>query len=182
MNIKNYPDIMLDLETLATTPNAKILSISAVAFDPHELSDDLTQNPKLDLLLDLDEQENRYEDPDTVEWWAKQSHEVQNKIFSDTGRVKVDDAISQLSKFVWNKDRLWAQGIAFDFPILENLFRERKNSIPWQYYKVTDSRTIRALVDCPVYKTSHDSLDDCYNQIKSVQYVLHELGITKFVR
>jgi len=181
-NMKNYTNIMLDLETCGTIPNAKVLSISAVAFDPFDYTADLSDNPTLDLLLSLDDQENRYEDPATLEWWAKQDPSVIEKIFSDTGRVSVEHALAQLTKFVWNKDRLWAQGIAVDFPMLDNLYREHSKNIPWQYWRVTDSRTLRALTTTQEYPASHDSLDDCRQQIRAVTEALHKLGVEEFSR
>lgn len=180
--MKNYSNIMLDLETLATTPNAKVLSISAVAFDPFDLYQDLSANPTLDLLLNLDEQENRDADPSTVEWWSKQDIAVVEKIFGETGRISVDDALARLAKFVWNKDRVWAQGITFDFPILESLYREHNKGIPWKYFKVTDSRTLLSLVEVEQKVVNHDSLADCYRQISGVTQALSKLGIEKFTR
>ena len=54
--------IMLDIESLSLQPNAQILSISAIKFNPFEITKDFSSNPKLDILLDLDEQANRHQD------------------------------------------------------------------------------------------------------------------------
>ena len=172
---------MIDLETLATSPDAKILSISAVLFDPFDPEPDPAEYPALDLLIDLEGQDNRREDPDTLAWWAKQDSKVIDHIFSEDGRVPLNDALVQLSKFVWNKSRLWSQG-SFDFEILTHALHERRMSIPWPYYVIRDSRTLCDLVDVPIGPTSHDSLQDCLDQILKVQATLATLGVTKFVR
>ena len=58
---------MVDLETLATTPDAAILTIGACKFDPrgNNITDQYYER------IDLDSQ-NRRIDENTIEWWSKQ--------------------------------------------------------------------------------------------------------------
>ena len=175
-------NIMLDLESANTTSDAVILSISAIAFDPFEITEDFTNNPKLDILVDLESQENRSISDDTIQWWAKQSKETKEKIFNDNGRVPLKDALLQLTKFAWLKEKIWVQGVGLDSPVLDHAFHQCGIPVPWIHWQDRDSRTLRDFVEEDKVITSHDSLDDCIQQIKKVQLALHKLGISKFCR
>src|SRR5579859_7291326 len=109
---------MIDLETLNTTPDAVVLSIAATEFYPFE--DLHTENPRtvetFSLLINIDNQDNRTISEDTVAWWARQDQEVQDRMFSPDNRVDFAVALDQLTKFVWQKDRIWSQG-SFDINI-----------------------------------------------------------------
>ncbi|VVC05798.1 3' exoribonuclease, RNase T-like [uncultured archaeon] len=102
----SYSDVMLDIETLALKPNATVLSIAAVGFSPFENTVDFSNNPKLDLLLDVDAQKNRIDDDDTISWWSKQDPKIIEKIFSLEGRISPQEALKQLTKFCWIKQRI----------------------------------------------------------------------------
>jgi len=178
----NFSDICVDIETCSTYPNATILSISAVSFDPLKITEDFTDNPKLDLLLNIEEQSNRHIDENTIAWWSQQDPKVQAKMFGEENRVSVKDALQQFSKMCWNKQRIWAQGITFDITILENILRENNMPIPFQYFKTRDSRTLMDLVEVIQDPVTHDSLEDVIRQIKGTQQALSKLNVKKFMR
>jgi hypothetical protein len=179
---KSMTDITLDIETLSVRPNAQVLSISAVGFNPFEITTDFTDNPKLDILVSLDGQEHRDVQDDTVWWWSMRSPEVQAKIFNEVGRLAVPEALDQLIKFCWQKNRIWCQGPTLDITVLTHLFEEHGKGVPWGYGAVRDSRTLLDLVYIEAPEATHDSLEDCIRQTKMVQEALSKLGITKFVR
>ena len=66
--------LMIDLETLATTPEATVLTIGACKFDPHGNTIDET----LYMRVDIDSQD-RDIDPNTLEWWSKQDKQIQRE-------------------------------------------------------------------------------------------------------
>jgi 3' exoribonuclease, RNase T-like len=178
---------MVDLETLATQPDAVILSIAAVKFDPWDdyaaRGVGVSELPQLNLLLDIDTQTDRVVDPGTVDWWSKQDPVVQDSIFGDHPRVSLTDALDQLHRFLWNSsNRIWAQGTHFDIAILEHAFRSQKRAYPWQYWQARDSRTLLDLVSVPLPAATHDAVSDCYRQIVGVQKALAALSVTGFVR
>ncbi len=179
---------MIDLETLDTSVNATIVSMAAVCFDPfqdYENSSvklyDLTQ---LHLLIDIESQPTRTINPDTIKWWSQQDQAVQDSIFGEgLVRVSLQEALSQLHKFIWNKaDRIWAQGTTFDISMLEHAYAQYNMPRPWPYWQVRDSRTIIDLVSVKQPKVTHDAMDDCFRQLIAVQKVLRTLGVQKFVR
>ena len=70
--------VMLDLETLATSHNPVVLTLGATKFNPFTLQEPFED---LYLKLDVDDQMARGRDvsEDTLEWWGKQSAEIQNE-------------------------------------------------------------------------------------------------------
>ena len=171
---------MLDIETLGLRPNSQILSIAAIKFNPFEITTDFSANPKLDILLNLDEQPNRHQDEDTIFWWSKQDPIVQAKIFNEEGRLSVNEALDQIMKFCWQAPTIWAQGPQFDICVLNHLYAEHGRGIPWKYNNIRDSRTVLSLVDIEKPIVTHDSIDDVIRQTKLIQEALKKLGITKF--
>jgi exodeoxyribonuclease VIII len=178
-------DIMIDLETLATSPDAAILTIGAVKFDP--FGDDVNdpKYTKFYTRVDLDscDKIGLVTNDDTIAWWANQSKEAQDEAFGETDRVDIVDAMHQLYKFCWGAKRVWSHGATFDIVICEHIFRKIGKAIPWSFWEVRDTRT---LFDIginpnrpPVLK--HHALEDAWNQAVGVQNVFKTLqGTTKF--
>jgi hypothetical protein len=176
----NNSAIMLDIESLSLQPNAQILSIAAIKFDPFEITVDFSNNPKLDILLDLEEQVNRHQDENTILWWSKQDKKVQAKIFNEEDRLSINETLNQLTKFCWQMSTIWCQGPTFDITVLNNLYAEYGRGIPWKYNAIRDSRTVLSLVDIENPIVTHDSIEDVIRQAKLVQLAIQKLGIIKF--
>ena len=172
-------NVMIDLETLATSPNAAILTIGAVKFDP--FGDDVNEPDceKLYLKVDLDscDKLELTVSQDTLAWWAQQSKEAQDEAFSTDGRIDISDAINQLYKFCWGAKRVWSHGAGFDVIILEHVFRKVGKAVPWRFWEVRDTRTLFDLgIDPnrpPVLK--HHALEDAWNQAVGVQNIFRTL-------
>lgn len=171
---------MLDIETLATTPDACILSVAAVKFNEFICDDKYLE--ELNLAIDIDEQIKlgRRVDQEAINWWATQPAEIKAFAFMENGRTSISDFIKQLNKFIVATDRIWAQGPVFDIAILENLYRQVVMPIPWQYYNIRDSRTlIKALGSDVLHKrkNAHDALEDCKYQAGYIKKIVahHQL-------
>jgi hypothetical protein len=164
-------DIMLDLETLATSPDSVILTFGAVKFNPFEPEQEFDTG--LYYRVNVDEQINlgRKVDPGTVEWWGRQSELVREEALSEHDRIGLEEFTQELNKFVVNADRIWAQGPVFDIVILENLYRQLGKPAPWPYYSIRDSRTLlKALGDTREQSSMlHNALADCASQAKAIQ-------------
>jgi len=168
-------DLMIDIETLATTPDAVILTIGAVEFNP--FSDDIgdTLYSRLDV-----EQGNRVIEDNTIEWWGKQDKHLQEEAFSDGDRIQLEDSLKKLTKMVVKNNRVWANGISFDIPILENAYRSYGMHPPWNFWDVLDTRTIYKInPNKSKLGNSHNALEDCVNQIVLLQESLKSLNVTK---
>ena len=164
-------DVMLDLETLATSPDSVILTFGAIKFNPFNTETEMTDG--LYFRIDVDEQIGlgRHIDQGTVEWWGKQSDQVREEALGEHDRISLEQFTKELNKFVVGVDRIWAQGPVFDIVILENLYRQLNKPAPWPYYVIRDSRTLlKALGDT---RTSgdmlHNALADCVSQAEAIQ-------------
>lgn len=170
---------MIDLETLATSSNAAILTIGAVKFDP--FGKDI-EEPEMDsfyVKVDLDSCHEFGLDvsDDTVAWWASQSKEAQEEAFGTEGRVHVREAFDQLYKFCWGSKRVWSNGAGFDIVICENIFKKLQKSIPWSFWQVRDVRTAFDLGIDPKRPPvlAHHALQDAWNQAVGIQNVYNTL-------
>ncbi|EER1009281.1 exonuclease, partial [Escherichia coli] len=77
--------LMIDLETMGKNPDAPIISIGAIFFDPQ--TGDM--GPEFSKTIDL-ETAGGVIDRDTIKWWLKQSREAQSAIMTD--EIPLDDA------------------------------------------------------------------------------------------
>jgi hypothetical protein len=165
---------MLDIETLATTPDAVVLSFAAVKFNEYNSQE--TFIDELNLALDVDEQLNlgRSVNQETLNWWATQPKEIQEAAFGEQ-RVSLREFTKLLNKFLVGSDRIWAQGPVFDIAIMENLYRQLALPIPWQYYNIRDSRTIIKALGSDIRHSrtnAHDALADCKFQAGYIKKIV----------
>lgn len=162
---------MLDIETLATSPDAVVLTFGAIKFDPFNPS--IQMSDGIYFRIDVDEQINlgRRVDEGTVAWWGTQSAEVREEALGETDRVSLEDFAKALNKFVVGVTRIWAQGPVFDIVILENLYRQIGKPAPWQYYSIRDSRTLLKALgdDRKGGALLHNALADAVSQAEAVQ-------------
>ena len=96
---------MCDLETLAVTPQATVLTLGAVHFNPYGNG----YGDKLYLRIDIDEQDTlgREVDPKTIEWWSKQDPVIMEEAFNPDNRVSLSDAMDQFHKFAWGLSEIF---------------------------------------------------------------------------
>ena len=172
-------DIMIDLETLATSTDAAILTIGAVKFDPFGKDLDDPQMDSFYVKVDLDscDEIGLVTNDDTIAWWAQQSQEAQDEAFGTTGRIHIKDAMEQLYKFCWGAKRVWSNGAAFDIPICETAFNRVHKLVPWSFWQVRDVRTAFDLGINPQRPPvlAHHALQDAWNQAVGIQNVYNTL-------
>ena len=170
---------MIDLETLSTNPNATILTVGGVKFDP---TTQMQPYNEMYFRVNVDEQTamGRNVMEETMDWWATQPEEVSDEALGDKDRIVLNDMIKQINKFSVGVDVFWCQGPLFDYAILQNVYKQLGNPVPWQYWQIRDSRTLFSLVprDYAEKRTGlHNALQDCIFQAKKVQRVYKQLGI-----
>ncbi|EEU2711200.1 TPA: exonuclease [Escherichia coli] len=85
--------LMIDLETMGKNPDAPIISIGAIFFDPQ--TGDM--GPEFSKTIDLDTAGGVI-DRDTIKRWLKQSREAQSALLTD--EIPLDDALLQLREFI----------------------------------------------------------------------------------
>lgn len=162
---------MIDLEGLGTGPETAILTIAAQGFDP--LGDGYYPDRFFYARVTLESQPLRRIEDGTIEWWATQPAIVRDEAFAENDRIDLDQALDGLGKLIWHSNRVWAQGPTYDMTILEHAYKSYNKPLPWQYFKVRDSRTVLSLwpqVEAP--PASHHALEDCRRQISMLQDTL----------
>jgi hypothetical protein len=170
-------DIMIDIETCGTGPEACILTIAAQCFNPLERHD-FDSYRHYYARIDPGSQPNRRIEQGTIEWWATQPKAAQEEAFGMEGRIPLEQALEELHRLTWHCKRTWANGPTFDMNILEHAYKSYNIVLPWQYYNVRDARTVYSL--CPTldkYPASHHALEDCRRQIDLLWDSLESLGI-----
>ena len=168
-------DIMIDLETLATSTDAAILTIGAVKFDPFgkDIQEPAMESFYVKVDLDSCHEIGLVTNDDTIAWWSQQSKEAQDEAFGEEGRIHIKSAMEQLYKFCWGAKRVWSNGAAFDVPICETAFKRVGKAIPWSFWQVRDVRTAFDLGIDPKRPpvTAHHALQDAWNQAVGIQNV-----------
>ena len=167
---------MVDLETLATTPNAAILSLGAVTFDPNSdhIYDTLYYRVELESFDGLDS----YIDDGTIEWWSKQDPAAQEEAFDPNDRVDIRTVMDEFYKFCMGSSKFWSHGSTFDIIILEHYYRQIGKPYPWKFWEVRDTRTLFDLGMDPEMPQAnkHHALEDALRQAIGVQNMFRKLG------
>jgi hypothetical protein len=172
--IKMANDIMIDIESLDTSPNCVILTIGAVRFDPKGMG----VVEKLELRPMIEEQTekfNRVINEDTLRWWSTQSEDALDEAMGDRDRVSFTECMEALYKFCWNRRAVWSNGASFDIVAMESAWRNLGMRIPWPYYTVRDTRTLYEIAGVSLKdkkygsKTTHKAVEDAEHQAIVVQ-------------
>ena len=172
----------IDLETIDTRPQATVLSLGAVKFNPFNDSEPYDE---LYFKICIDDQDRlgRTTSDSTIEWWSKQDPKIMEEAFDQEGAITVEEALSKINKFVVGVDVLWGQGYGFDYTIIEDMYRSLSKPIPYNFWQVRDSRTLFSVCkEDPRKKIQndlHNALADAYYQSKAIQMAYKELGATR---
>ncbi|WP_159867326.1 MULTISPECIES: exonuclease [unclassified Raoultella] len=184
----DYVHVMVDLETMGKKPNAPIVSIGAVLFDPATgiLGETFYKVVSLESAVSWGAEI----DSSTVIWWLKQSSEARSAIVNDDA-IKLDDALLMFTDFVeenvtggHKKAQVWGNGATFDNTILRSSFDLACLDCPWDYWNDRDVRTMvelgRAIgIDpktaIPFEGDRHNALADAQHQARYVSAIWQRL-------
>lgn len=168
-------DIMLDLETLGTEPNAVIMSIGMVAFDAANNKLGPEFYTPVSVLSSIAEG-FRYSDS-TLNWWERQTPAAR-AVLADalttaiTPRAASNGVREYLQQFSPDV-RVWGNGAAFDNELLRGYLRKYYPVPMWKFWNDRCYRTLNALMAARVEKTDplaarvgtyHNALDDAKTQ------------------
>ncbi len=174
--------LMIVLKTMGTSPDAPIISIGAIFYDPQ--TGDM--GPEFSKTIDL-ETAGGVIDRGAIKYWWKQSREAQSAIMTD--EIPLDDALLQLREFIDENSgeffvQVWGNGANFDNTILRRSYERQGIPCPWRYYNDRDVRTIVELgkaIDfdprtaIPFEGERHNALDDARYQAKYVSVIWQKL-------
>jgi hypothetical protein len=164
------PNIMLDIETLGTTPGSALRSIGAVSFA-------LTGEINAQFYVNIDRQScldaGLTVDPATEKWWSEQSKEARDAFLVDPQPLK--HALREFDKWFRYQGAsiVWAQGANFDPVLLEAAYARFDAKVPWRFYNVRDTRTVYDVFnfdtrDLQRKRIHHNALDDTIHQVALV--------------
>lgn len=176
-------DVMIDLETLGTTPDSAIIAIGAVAFDRvrgtilKEFYRRISWKSAM---------KRRRVCADTVRWWIGQNEQARKEICRQDNVSNMDIALGELSiyfsEFSIERTKVWGNGATFDISMLENAFTQYKMVVPWKFWNVRDCRTVEDLTAGVMSKrtftrdgTAHHALEDAKYQARYISAMINAL-------
>lgn len=168
-------DVMVDLETLSTSPNSHILTIGAIRFARSKTTKKLEQMDAFYRRISFESNDllNRHKSSPTITWWMEQTKDARKEAFAKSSRVELRRALEDFISWFGDSKYLWCHGAAFDAVILEDAMRQCGLEPPFKYWNVRDTRTVYDLHKIELRKhksgTAHHALHDCYSQIEALR-------------
>ncbi|HEC2095406.1 TPA: 3'-5' exoribonuclease [Klebsiella oxytoca] len=179
--------LMIDLKTMGNKPNAPIVSIGAVFFEPStgELGEEFYRVVSLKSSMEA----GSIPDPDTIMWWMQQSEEARSAISDKNAAMAISTALIQLVEFIRGNSepgrvQVWGNGATFDNVIMRASYDRVDIPCPWHFANDRDVRTIvelgRAIGinprrDIPFEGDMHNALADAKHQAKYVSAIWQRL-------
>lgn len=183
-----YTHLMVDIESMGEKPDAPIVSIGAVFFDPASGQ----TGPEFYKVISLESamEWGGVPDASTILFWLKETSEARSEIVMDHA-IPLDDALLQFKDFIAEnaangKDtvQVWGNGATFDNVLLENSYARTGITCPWKFWNNRDVRTVVELgkaVGCePRYEIPfdgepHKAISDALHQVKYVSAIWQRL-------
>ncbi|MEN0578411.1 3'-5' exoribonuclease [Phytobacter palmae] len=180
--------LMVDLETMGSNPEAPIIAIGAVFFDPGTGK----TGPELYQIVSLESAMEFGAKPDaaTIIWWMKQSAEARAAITGGDA-ISLMDAIDNLDEFIHTNSangikyvQLWGNGSSFDNVILRRAYEQVGAELSVPFWNDRDVRTIVELgkvvginprYQIPFDGDMHNALADARHQVKYVSAIWQRL-------
>lgn len=179
---ENSKAVMIDIETLAKSKTAIIISMAAAFFNPYtgEITTRFKRNINIQSCLNA----GLEIDGDTISWWLKQDAEIRASVLKDPKPIftvlKEFESWFFENKIPKQDPEMWCNGTSFDFPILSSAFLlALKKDFPWKYYMERDVRTILSLfpdIKAREFKgKKHDPMADVEHQIEGLVESLNRI-------
>jgi hypothetical protein len=173
--------IMLDLETLSTRYNARILAIGAVMFDDQHVYNTFYQPvlvPDFDTLTeavalaDVTDNDGFHIAKSTIDWWETQSDSAK-AVFNDPEAVLIRKALLSFTQWIMAESsdiadvRMWGNGAGFDNVILGTAYDLCSMMVPWKFYNDRCYRTVKSMypsIKLQRLGVHHNALADAQSQ------------------
>ena len=163
--------VMLDLETMSVRSNAAIASIGAVKF---EVGTGIVDQFYRTVDLRTCKAVGLHIDPETVEWWNKQSKEARQALLKDN--VSLNQALDDFTEWFGRSSLpTWGNGAGFDNVIMENAYAACNIKRPWRPWEDRCYRTIKNIIQVPADERQgvyHNALDDALHQTRHLLKIL----------
>lgn len=155
--------MMIDFETLDTTPSAHVLTLGACVFSPYDGEIFESFHYRFH-----DHQPGRTISVATVKWWMEQDAKAKGSL--EAGEALPIGTIVQMLRTEYQTygcEAMWSNGPSFDGAILESLVRGEGLPSPCRYNEHRDVRTVGMLAGERFKNTSgvaHDARSDAIEQ------------------
>ncbi|AYL75092.1 exonuclease [Citrobacter freundii] len=183
-----YTHLMVDMETMGNSPDAPIVSIGAVFFDPStgNTGAEFYQVVSLESSMSF----GMKPDASAIQWWLKQSSEARSAILVDEA-MGLRETLELLADFIAENAangshtvQLWGNGCSFDNVILRRAYALIDTPFAVPFWNDRDVRTIVELgksvginprYDIPFEGDLHNALSDARHQVKYVSAIWQRL-------
>lgn len=183
-----YTHLMVDLETMGSGPDAPIVSIGAIYFDPStgNTGAEFYQVVSLESSMSF----GMKPDASTIQWWLKQSSEARSAILVDEA-MGLRETLELLADFIAENAangshtvQLWGNGCSFDNVILRRAYALTQTPFAVPFWNDRDVRTMVELgktvginprFDIPFEGDMHNALSDARHQVKYVSAIWQRL-------
>ena len=183
-----YTHLMVDMETMGNSPDAPIVSIGAVFFDPStgNTGAEFYQVVSLESSMSF----GMKPDASTIQWWLKQSSEARSAILVDEA-MGLLETLELLADFIAENAangshtvQLWGNGCSFDNVILRRAYALTDTPFAVPFWNDRDVRTMVELgksvginprFDIPFEGDMHNALSDARHQVKYVSAIWQRL-------
>ncbi|MFK3911325.1 3'-5' exonuclease [Enterobacter cancerogenus] len=185
---KLFTHLMVDVESLGKKPDAPIVSIGAVFFDPAsgQTGSEFYKVISLESAMEW----GGVPDASTIIFWLKATPEARSEIVMDDA-IPLDDALLQFKDFIAEnaangKDsvQVWGNGASFDNILLKDSYDRTGIPCPWKHWNNRDVRTIVELgkavgytprYEIPFEGEPHKAISDARHQVKYVSAIWQHL-------
>jgi len=182
---KKYIDVVVDLETLGTAEDAAILQIGCVipVFSYSKLPNQPDKFFEATIAYEHAIGSEFSKDPDTLDWWEKQSSEARKSVFS--GQDSYEDAFGKLRDWMLSikaqgfEIRLWGNGPEFDNRILDYALRCYNITNLWGFRDNHSMRTAQLFF--PQYKKWLEKTGEKYIKHTALGDAMYEAEILEEV-
>lgn len=183
-----YTHLMVDLETMGSGPDAPVVSIGAVFFEPSSgnTGAEFYQVVSLESSMSF----GMKPDASTIQWWLKQSSEARSAILVDEA-MGLRETLELLADFIAENAangshtvQLWGNGCSFDNVILRRAYALTETPFAVPFWNDRDVRTMVELgksvginprFDIPFEGDMHNALSDARHQVKYVSAIWQHL-------
>lgn len=184
--MKSVKRMVVDIETLGVNSRSPVLSIGAVI-----LAKDLSIEDRVRDIIEWRIDASLYDyfngsfvvDFSTIKWWVDQKLTAKKTAF--TGSESPGIVCQELADIYREAEcgEIWANHPQFDVVILENLFKQYDVKVPWNYYDVFDTATIKLFLSQlkrDEFKNdlvAHVASDDAIYEARCLQWLLPKLKV-----
>ena len=168
--------VMLDLETLSTEPNAAIVAIGAAKFDAAGV------HSKFYVCIDPTDSERygRHISASTVQWWMHSDRDVARDQAFLQDNIDLYSALDGFSQWFGAESMpVWGNGAGFDNVLLSSSYKAVGFDQPWKFWDDRCYRTIKNLapsIELERVGTYHNAVDDAESQALHLIKIAGHLG------